>query len=547
MTTKRTTLSLLSFCCLLFQNLTAAIQWSAPSDNVIPAGSVSTDFANVVSPVYCPSSNQVVQVWSDSSNALYYAVYNGTSWSAPSNNAIPLSASSGANQITNPVYFTSSNELVLVWQDHINHNCYYAIYDGTSWSAPLDNAVPFGASPSTDYANNPVYDTSADELVLTWLSGTAIYYSTYDGTSWTTPGSNQIPLGGSAGVNGDGFAQAVYDSSSSQLMQVWLDSTDPTVFYYATYNGSSWSASGSSIPQGASPGGVYGEVYDNPAYDPSSNQIILVWQDPDFNLYYATYNGSSWSASGSNQIPIGSSAGVGINNFSDLIFDSFSNQMVLIWKDISDFLALYYASFDGTSWSAPIGNQIPLGASSGAINYENPFFVPLTNELLSIWNDSTNFYLYYASYDGSNWTAPTDNQIPPGAAAGVDSLYSAIYDSNSSQGVQVWSSGANLYYAVYGDSSSLPTAPASFSGSVIKNKFLTQTDRIYKLVWTPSSDATVVRYLLRRNGVLIDTVPAGGTYRYLDHNRNAKVIDVYTLTSQNESGIESNALTVTFY
>lgn len=90
-----------------------------------------------------------------------------------------------------------------------------------------------------------------------------------------------------------------------------------------------------------------------------------------------------------------------------------------------------------------------------------------------------------------------------------------------------------------------PLPPASFSGVVIVNEFLTQIDRIHKLFWTASPDPTVVSYHIYRGSVLIGSVPASGPLIFLDHNQNKKVAVIYTIRSVNSSGVESTPLSVT--
>lgn len=92
----------------------------------------------------------------------------------------------------------------------------------------------------------------------------------------------------------------------------------------------------------------------------------------------------------------------------------------------------------------------------------------------------------------------------------------------------------------------LPLPPSYFKGSIISNKFLTQTDRIHDLTWGKSSDPSVVKYNLYRNNKLITSLPSeGNVYFYKDHNRNKKKKDIYKITSVNQEGAESLGLYVT--
>lgn len=90
----------------------------------------------------------------------------------------------------------------------------------------------------------------------------------------------------------------------------------------------------------------------------------------------------------------------------------------------------------------------------------------------------------------------------------------------------------------------IPAGPTNFKGVVIKNKFLTQTDYIHHLTWTPSSDPNIVGYSLFRNGKLIATIPATGPFEFNDHDRKNDR-DTYTLIAFDSQGFESAPVTTT--
>lgn len=87
--------------------------------------------------------------------------------------------------------------------------------------------------------------------------------------------------------------------------------------------------------------------------------------------------------------------------------------------------------------------------------------------------------------------------------------------------------------------------PTNFTGKVINNRFLTETDRVHHLSWIPAPDQTVLGYHIVRNGKLIATIPPAGPYVYNDHNRSEKHTDTYILTAFYEDGTSSPPLTVT--
>jgi hypothetical protein len=110
---------------------------------------------------------------------------------------------------------------------------------------------------------------------------------------------------------------------------------------------------------------------------------------------------------------------------------------------------------------------------------------------------------------------------------------------------QISDEGYSIQYAI-GTDVFLPIAPTRFSGRRIKNRFLTHTDVIHRLTWTPSPDPEVVGYLIRRNGTLIATLSASDPCVFEDHNRHDHC-DTYTLVALSRQGIESASQTVRIY
>ena len=88
-----------------------------------------------------------------------------------------------------------------------------------------------------------------------------------------------------------------------------------------------------------------------------------------------------------------------------------------------------------------------------------------------------------------------------------------------------------------------PLPPQSFSGTQVKNKFLSQTEYTNILTWTASPSQNVVSYLLYRNGIKIATIAATDPLTYRDHNRNPKQIYTYELNAVNADGLASDPVT----
>jgi hypothetical protein len=89
-----------------------------------------------------------------------------------------------------------------------------------------------------------------------------------------------------------------------------------------------------------------------------------------------------------------------------------------------------------------------------------------------------------------------------------------------------------------------PLPPTNLTGSVIRNKFEVQVDRINHLQWTPSESPLVVEYILFRNSIEIAIIPGIGPFQYNDHNRGRNQIDVYTLIAVDSNGFQSTPVSI---
>ena len=98
-------------------------------------------------------------------------------------------------------------------------------------------------------------------------------------------------------------------------------------------------------------------------------------------------------------------------------------------------------------------------------------------------------------------------------------------------------SAAYLAYIV----SANPSPPTSLTGSVIKNRFVLQTDTVHRLAWPASASSDVVSYAVLRNGSQIATVSSTS---YDDHNRSPNTTDFYQVKAIDADGNQSYPVSV---
>lgn len=87
------------------------------------------------------------------------------------------------------------------------------------------------------------------------------------------------------------------------------------------------------------------------------------------------------------------------------------------------------------------------------------------------------------------------------------------------------------------------TPPSNFRGVVTKIRFASQTDLVNQLFWVPSTDPTVIGYLIRGSDGSSATVLASGPFNVIFHCRDPREIYTYTIVAFSEDG-QSSPLTI---
>lgn len=87
--------------------------------------------------------------------------------------------------------------------------------------------------------------------------------------------------------------------------------------------------------------------------------------------------------------------------------------------------------------------------------------------------------------------------------------------------------------------------PLNLSAEVVYDRFVTQTDLIYRLEWDASTTAGVKKYLIFRNGVYIASVANdSGILQYEDHNRRKGEVDQYNVVAYISNALQSEPASV---
>ncbi|MEI8365880.1 MAG: hypothetical protein WCF65_05625 [Parachlamydiaceae bacterium] len=471
--------------CILFFNVTATAVYADWSITTPAQISAIDEVAHNVSCSFDPTTGKFLAVWKDynTNQAPYYSFYiPDTGWTA-------VAIIAGSTIPQHDVYSacnSSTGVSIAAWGDASNNNYpTYSIYTpGLGWST-IDTITTSFSVASGQYNVFLSFDSVTGNFIATWTNSSG--YPTYafytPGTGWGTPNT----ISGTSQAEGSIFSVA--DSINGTIMAAWSDLTTNYPTYSIYTPGSGWSPS-TTITTASF---LYEDVYLS--FDSTTGQTLATWGNSEANsvpVYSFFTPGMGWSTMGT--LPGTTKVDFDITTS----FDPVTGQFLAAWSDHNHLNRVTYSFYTaGSGWSSPAFLSV-------AAARDNVFLVygSLTGQILSTWTGGGN-----------------------GEEEGTQVPYYAFFDGPAPQ------------FA--------PIAPASFSGKVTNNRFLTQTDIINKLNWTPANDSTIVSYVLRRNGVLIYTAPSTGPYTYEDHNRLKNVTYVYTLTSQNQKGVESSVLTVT--
>ncbi len=318
------------------------------------------------------TTGEFLVTWTDNfpSDLPIYATFNGFSWSIPT--AIPNS--SRADTTIASSFNSSSGQFLVTWGGLVPTLAFpfFATYDGAAWSLPSQIPGSLSSASAIFNSSNP----NAGTYLATWMDGNSTnpFYAVYNGTVWNTP--SQIP--GSVSAESDVYS--TYDPVADIFLVTWLDGLNiPSLPYFVTYNGSTWSTPAPIPNSSAASSDVWSSVN-------TSGSFLVTWIDESSGApAFATFDGNTWSMP--SLIPNGTLAS------SDIVssYDPLQNLFLVTWGTTTGPSGLpTYALFDGSTWTMPL--PIPQTSTSN-FDINSSFSVPLKKFLVS-WQDTSTFPFY---------------------------------------------------------------------------------------------------------------------------------------------------------
>jgi len=378
---------------------------------------------------------------------LKYATYDGSSWTIST-----VDSTGDVGQYTS-IAIDSNDDLHISYLDNTNADLKYATYDGSSWTISIvDSASYVGKYTSIAIDSNDNIHISYHHFTYFDLK-----YATYDGSSWTV---ETVDNTGSVGY----WTSIAIDSNDN--MHISYRDRSNNDLKYATNNGNSWTIS--TVDSAGDLG-----AYTSLAVDSSGDVHISYYDERtgpgDGDLKYATYDGNSWT-----NTTIDSTDDVG--EFTSLVVDSSGDVHISYYDVTNGDLKYTKLSSNPVIIEEPIAhwNFDEIGPrywttstlSSTEDGTYNSLVVDSNDEIhISYFNETIN-NLYYAHFDGNSWS---HSLVDGGGSSYVNGQYNSIaIDSNDEIYISYYDGNEQDLKYAYLDGSTWLTSSIDTMGDVGK-------------------------------------------------------------------------------
>jgi len=128
-----------------------------------------------------------------------------------------------------------------------------------------------------------------------------------------------------------------------------------------------------------------------------------------------------------------------------------------------------------------------------------------------------------------NWSVPETLSL-----SGINPF---IVLSDQGTAVAVWNDGLTNILMSSRNLNLFPLMGGSgFIGKIVANRFASQTEYSLRTEWSRSLAPDIIRYEIRKNGILVAVISPTGPFKYVAHNQRKHVKDTYTLTTVASNG-----------
>lgn len=285
-----------------------AAKWAGPY--TIPDSATSSN------PALASYQGQLYAAWSAGSSSPYqisYSAFDSAThmWSTPL--AVPF-AEPGAD--TGPALAVYHDDLYVAWEVQSSGSSmqmWYSAFNGTSWTTPVEGPSGLTTANDTGSVGLAVY---GGDLYLAWVGKNVagLWDSAFNGTSWTPqakiPGTTDICNLLSASV-----ALATYHHLLYMAWQACDSGTKPLELAYATFNGTSWSS--------PADGGPWPNT--GPALAVKGTRLYASWSVSPAGVDWASFDGTTWTSPKTIPDSLGDGLAPAIAAYGGALYDAWTN------------------------------------------------------------------------------------------------------------------------------------------------------------------------------------------------------------------------------
>jgi hypothetical protein len=281
----------------------------------------------------CPTRTETLAAYTTHSKVLQATIFNGSSWSA----AQTFTSDVGTNNQRphHAAYEAASGDALVVYRTGNNSAIYYRTWNGSSWSAQQSVSSPVSGAPRF---LRLVPKPASDEMMLLILTqDNTLGAIRWTGAAW----SNAAPLDSDVAVDNREAMDAAWETGTGRCMVAWGHDRSSAP-QFRIWSGSAWLSVASAPSVGAEPRWI------RLAADPAGSKIILACLDKNEDINVTVWSGSSW---GSN-LEVETNARTAARRCFDLCFTAAGTTALLAWGGNSD--NPRYRTWNGSSWSAQL-------------------------------------------------------------------------------------------------------------------------------------------------------------------------------------------------
>jgi Tfp pilus assembly protein PilV len=257
--------------------------WSAESQARVAGGSI-----NYLVLKRAKTRNEAILATVGSNGFLYVQVWNGRCWTATV--LAGLGSEAGQFRSVDIEYEKNTDRAIVTYlgtQNGVNPT--YRIWDGSSWSAPVEITSPptTGAVRWIEMAQNPLSASNEIAMIMS-DANLETYGMIWNGTSWDTMGVSSS-WDTTTSVTPRKIVDVAYEQNSGRAMFIWSDRVAQD-HYYRIWDGNVLGPS--TLLKITDIGGFGNWVQLAPR--PDSNEIMFGIQDAGRDLNTRKWSGSAW-------------------------------------------------------------------------------------------------------------------------------------------------------------------------------------------------------------------------------------------------------------